>query len=361
MRFDLFVLPTFDPGVDGESETMFDRIRAITILADRLGYQGIWLAEHHFQPHGGILSAPDVVLAALTDAAPTIRFGLGVIQVPYHYPLSIAERVATLDQVSGGRLDVGFGRAFLKCEYDGFGVPMDESRARFTEGVGIVVDALRGPLGAREEGFSRFPSLTVQPRARQRPAPPLWIAAATTPATFEWAGRQGFNLMVAPLLSEDRETLSDKIDLYLRARRDAGHSPGEVLVNVHVHVAETDEQARAEADVQLNRYVAETRAAGASAIEAFQREGLPEDFKLYPALGMRWATFSVDNAIIRNTVVIGAPDTCVRALDELIASTRATVVAGTFDFGQQQATVERSLRLFASDVIPKLNGQRMVS
>jgi natural product biosynthesis luciferase-like monooxygenase protein len=360
MRFDLFFLPTFDPHVDGEEETLFGRIRATTVLADQLGYHGVWLAEHHFQAHGGILSAPDLLLAALSGAAPRIRLGLGVIQVPYHHPLSLAERVATLDQVCGGRLDVGFGRAFLKCEYDGFGVAMDESRARFNEGVDIIVGALRGPLVAREDGFTRFPALTVQPRPRQRPTPPLWIAAATTPATFEWAGRGGFNLMVAPLLSEDRETLREKIDLYRAARREAGHGPGEVLVNVHVHVAETDGAARAEADEHMNRYVAETRAAGASAIEAFHRGGVPEDFKLYPKLGMRWATFSVDNAIARNTVVIGAPDTCVRALEEIIASTGATVVAGTFDFGQRLDAVERSVRLFASDVIPKLDGQRTV-
>jgi alkanesulfonate monooxygenase SsuD/methylene tetrahydromethanopterin reductase-like flavin-dependent oxidoreductase (luciferase family) len=356
MRFDVFNLPTFDPRVDGEDEGMFERIRSLAALADSLGYDGLWLAEHHFQTHGGILSAPDVVLAGLAAAAPRMRLGLGVVQVPYHHPLSIAERVATLDQVCGGRLDVGLGRAFLKCEYDGFGVPMEESRARFNEGVEIVVGALRGPLEARDGGFVSFPPLSIRPRPRQRPVPPLWVAAATTPATFTWAGREGFNLMVAPMLSADRRSLSEKIDLYLSARDDAGHPPGEILVNVHVHVAGTDEEARADADAHLNRYVTETRAAGASAIEAFQRDGVPADFAHYPDLGRRWATFSVDNAIARNSVVIGAPETCIPAMDELIASTRATAVAGTFDFGQRRASVEESLRLFASAVIPKLAG-----
>ncbi|MGP4005628.1 LLM class flavin-dependent oxidoreductase [Streptomyces sp. 4N124] len=352
MRFDIFHLPTFDPRVDGTDSAMFARLRDVTVAADRLGYHGAWFAEHHFQAHGGLLSAPDVVIAGLADAAPRLRFGLGVVQVPYHHPLSVAERIATLDQVTGGRLDVGLGRAFLKSEYDGFGVPMDESRERFVEGVDVIARALRGPLEEHHGRTATFPALTVHPRCRQEPSPPLWVAASTTPQTFEWAGNGGFNLMVAPLLSADASKLTEKIDLYRKAREEASLPPGEILVNVHVHVSDTGPQARAEADGALLRYVAETRAAGSSAIASFMRDGVPADFAHYPELGKRWGTFTVDGAIERSAVLIGDPEGVADSLAALIADTRATVVAGTFDFGQDRVAVTRSLELFAEHVAP---------
>src|ERR1041385_547205 len=220
--FGVFHLPTFDPALDGSPSEPYGRLRRLILLADELEFHSAWLAEHHFQAHGGILSAPDLWIASLAPMTSRIRFGLGVVQVPYHHPLAITERIATLDHITGGRLDVGLGRGFLKCEYDGFGISMDHSRARFGEGVGIIVEALRcGSIERAGEHFT-FPSLTVQPPCVQRPSPPLWIAAAATPETYSWAGRNGFNLMVAPLLSPDPASLREKIDAYYEARAEGG-------------------------------------------------------------------------------------------------------------------------------------------
>lgn len=348
---DVFTLPTFAGPVDGPPTAMFQRISELTVLADRLGFGRAWFAEHHFQPHGGILSAPDVLIAALADRAPRIRFGLGVVQVPYHHPLSVAERVATLDQVTGGRVELGLGRAFLKCEYDGFGIPMTESRARFNEGVEVVVSALTGKEFAHDGQFFRFPELHVEPACVQAP-PPVWVAAATTPETFEWAGRNGFHLMVAPLLSPDLPSLGEKVGLYLDSWAKSGHAREEarIMVNVHVHVADDDEQALAEAEPHLRRYVDETRAAGASAIATFHRDGVPADFAHYPALGKRWFDFTVRGAIDRGAVAVGSPETCRRILNGLADQLHCTSIAATFDFGQPQERVERSMRRYAAEV-----------
>ncbi|MGV9294736.1 LLM class flavin-dependent oxidoreductase [Amycolatopsis sp. NPDC003676] len=344
---DVFSLPTFAGSVDGPPTAMFRRISELTVLADQLGFGRAWFAEHHFQPHGGILSAPDVLIAALAGRAPRIRFGLGVVQVPYHHPLSVAERVATLDQVTGGRVELGLGRAFLKCEYDGFGIPMTESRARFAEGVEIVLTALTGKEFAHSGRFFEFPELHVEPACVQDP-PPVWVAAATTPETFEWAGRNGFNLMVAPLLSPDLPSLGEKVRLYLDAWTKAEQP--QIVVNVHVHVAEDDERALAEAEPHLRRYVDETRAAGASAIATFHRDGVPADFAHYPALGKRWFDFTVRGAVERGAVAAGSPETCRRILRELADQLHCTSVAATFDFGQPQELVERSMRRYAGEV-----------
>jgi natural product biosynthesis luciferase-like monooxygenase protein len=354
-RFSVFNLPTFDPRTDGTWRDIFDRLRRSTILADELGFEAAWFAEHHFQSHGGILSAPDLLIAALAPVTEQIRFGLGVVQVPYHHPLSVVERVATLDQVTGGRLELGLGRAFLKCEYDGFGVPMTESRSRFNEGVEIIVTGLGGRPFSHAGTHYRFPELTVHPQPLQ--APPVWVAAATTPETFSWAGAQGYHLMVAPLLSPDAAALVEKIGLYRQAWAAAGRPPEEaqVLVNVHVQVGASERTVRETADPSLVRYVAETRAAGASAIQSFMRDGVPADFALYPQLGMRWSTFSVDDALRRRTVVLGDVDACAEALSHIVAEYGATTVAGTFDFGQPEPVVQQSMRLFAEKVLPQVS------
>ncbi|MEZ7131878.1 LLM class flavin-dependent oxidoreductase [Nonomuraea sp. AD125B] len=359
LTFGSFNLPTFDPGADGPPDRMLARVQSLAVLAEDLGFHSVWLAEHHFQPHGGILSAPDVLLAALAARTRRIRLGLGVVQIPYHHPLSVAERVATLDQVSGGRLELGLGRAFLKCEYDGFGVPMEESRARFAENSEILLRALRGETFAHEGRFFRFPELRVEPRCLQRPHPPVWVAAATTPETFTWAGENAHHLMIAPLLSPDLASLAEKIGLYFAARERAGHDPatGRVLMNVHVHVDDTFDAAFDTAAPHVLRYVAETRAAGASTIASFKRDGVPRDFTHYPALGMRWGGFTPEDAADKGTIVVGAPDDCAAKLAELIDNLHVTTVAGTFDFGQPIETVERSMRLFAEKVVPQLTGE----
>ncbi|WP_328648053.1 LLM class flavin-dependent oxidoreductase [Amycolatopsis sp. NBC_00348] len=344
---DVFSLPTFAGSVDGSPTAMFKRISELTVLADRLGFSRAWFAEHHFQPHGGILSAPDVLIAALAERAPRIRFGLGVVQVPYHHPLSVAERIATLDQVTGGRVELGLGRAFLKCEYDGFGIPMTESRARFNEGVEVIVTALTGKEFAHDGRFFQFPELHVEPPCVQEP-PPVWVAAATTPETFEWAGRNGFNLMVAPLLSPDLPSLGEKVSLYLNAWTKS--DPPQIIANVHVHVAAEDEQALTEAEAHLGRYVDETRAAGASAIATFHRDGVPADFKHYPALGKRWFDFTVRGAVKRGAVAVGSPTNCRHILSSLVDQLHCTSIAATFDFGQPQELVEQSMLRYMNEV-----------
>jgi natural product biosynthesis luciferase-like monooxygenase protein len=357
LRTGIFYLPTFEKERDGSAGQMYERISEQTQHADALDFDGAWFAEHHFQPHGGLLSAPHILIASLAQKARRIRFGLGVIQVPYHHPLSIAEQVATLDHVCHGRLDVGVGRAFLKSEYDGFGIPMNQSRARFTEGVDILLHALRDEQFSYTGQFYHWDHITVQPQLLQQPHPPLWVAASLTPETFEWAGKRGFHLMVAPLLTPSVDELGEKVTLYKRARSQAGHTnaQGEILVTVHIHVSGSDEQARQEAEEGLYRYVHKTQEAGASAIASFMRDGIPEDFARYPVLGRRWRTFTYDEAVANASVVIGSPKTCREKLLYLIEKLQCTYITGVFDFSQEQGSILHSMTLFKEQVLPYIH------
>ena len=344
----IFHLPTFVSEKDGPVGECFAAIRDLTQHAERLGFDGAWFAEHHFQPHGGVLSAPSLLMAAIAAQTSRIRLGFGVVQVPFRHPLSIAEQVTTLDHLSGGRVDLGIGRGFLKSEYDGFGIDMAESRARFNESVAVICRALTQPNTGFEGQFFSYPQLSLQPPPLQRPCPPIWAAAALTPQTYQWAGRQGYHIMVAPLLSSNLDDLETNLGLYRQAWQEAGHpgDSGRVLVNLHVHISETAASAKAESHDGLQRYIRKTREAGASAIAAFHKNGVPADFSRYPALGKRWHQFQFEKEIEAATVIIGTPALCQAKLEQVAARLRCTYLLGTFDFGQPKPSVYRSMTQF---------------
>lgn len=166
-------------------------------LADRLGFNGVWLVEHHFMPGYSHSSKPELILAALARRTSRLRLGLGVIPLPYHHPLHVAERVATLDLLCGGRLEVGVGRGFSPPEYAAFGVRMADSRALVDESLAIL-RAAAGDTAVRFEGAHyRLGGVNVVPKPAQCPHPPLW-SAAVSPETFEWAARNGLGVLAGP-------------------------------------------------------------------------------------------------------------------------------------------------------------------
>ncbi|MGH8802244.1 MAG: LLM class flavin-dependent oxidoreductase, partial [Casimicrobiaceae bacterium] len=166
-------------------------------LADRLGFHGVWLTEHHFMPGYSHSSKPELVLAALARRTSTLRLGLGVIPLPYHHPVHVAERIATLDLLSGGRLEVGIGRGFSPQEYAAFGVEMGESRALVDESLAIVRAAGAGDPIRHTGRHYTLDGVRIVPQPLQRPHPPLWTAAVS-PDTWTWAARENLGALAGP-------------------------------------------------------------------------------------------------------------------------------------------------------------------
>ena len=167
-------------------------------LADRLGFHGVWIVEHHFMRGYSHSSKPELILAALARRTSRLRLGLGVVPLPYHHPVHVAERIATLDLLCGGRLDVGIGRGFSPGEYAAFGVRMADSRSLVDESLAILRDcaAREGPVDVSGRHFT-LAGVDIVPRAVQRPYPPLWTAAVS-PDTFQWAARQRLGVLAGP-------------------------------------------------------------------------------------------------------------------------------------------------------------------
>jgi hypothetical protein len=138
MRADLFFELPMPPHLQRtESQALADWLDEIT-LADQLGFGCAWLAEHHFMRGYSHCSKPEILLAAATQRTQRLRLGLAVTPVPYHHPLHFAERVAMLDIISQGRLEVGLGRGFSPREYQAFGVNMEHSRSLTQDALEIL-------------------------------------------------------------------------------------------------------------------------------------------------------------------------------------------------------------------------------
>lgn len=343
MKTDLFELATGDGRAGGAALDLFERARRIAVLADQSAFQCMWLAEHHFQPHGGVQSRPQLLIADLAARTERLQFGVGIFQVPFHPAISTAEDISTLSNLAPGRFRRGYGRAFFRNEHSAFGARMDTSMVCFRDRVLLIEQLLEDESVTHDSEWDRFDDVTLLPRPDSFAAPAPWIAAVTSPESFQWAGEQGFNLMVNPLLSADLDSLKEMVDIYR-----AAHGPeGEIMVNTHVHVADSRQASLNQAGPALEEYVRETRTQGAKANAEHLKGTPPKDFAGYPALASRWDDFTVEGALDRGVIAFGSPDEVTNKLTALGEALGASSVAAMFDFGQEFSAVERSVTLYA--------------
>ena len=224
-----------------ELAAVFDRAMQRIEIMDRTGYDAVWLAEHHFSSFS---ICPSVHMMGTLAAARTtrLRIGTAVSLAPFYHPLRLAEEVALLDVLSGGRVNWGAGRGFARVEFTAFGVPPEESTTRFREAVEIVLRAWTDErLSFTGEHF-QFEDLEVLPKPLQKPHPPVWMAATSEPA-IEWAAGRGFSILMDP--HAGHADIGRKRRFYADRLAAAGHSIAgrDLPVARLVAIAETSEEA----------------------------------------------------------------------------------------------------------------------
>ena len=259
MKFGLNFFPSFRPS-DLSTAAYFDQVLRMCERADQLGYRSVKAVEHYFHDYGGQTPNPVVLLSAIAARTRRLRLITGAVIPAFNHPVKLAGELAMLDNVSGGRLDVGFGRAFIPKEFEVFGISMDESRARFEEGIDIITRLWTEDRVTYQGKFHRFNDVHSTPRPVQKPHPPIWVAAVMSEESFVAAGRRGDNLMIVPYAGSV-ERARDLVRVYRRAWRDAGHPPGaeQIQVSLHCYVAETQREAIEGFRRPLERYVEVTR------------------------------------------------------------------------------------------------------
>ena len=203
MQFGLFGGARTRRGTGLEDSQGYESFIEYVVEADRLGLKQLFMVEHHFTGHGQV-SASMTVLAYLAAKTRHIRLGTAVVVLPWHNPALVAEQVATLDLLSGGRVDFGVGKGYRQAEFDGFCIPIDEATERFDEAMEIIRKAWTAEGRFSHHGRRwHYDDIVVEPEPLQRPHPPLWLAAGS-PDSVRRAAREGYNLLLDQLAQTDQ-------------------------------------------------------------------------------------------------------------------------------------------------------------
>jgi len=346
MKFDLFHEISLPPQpVRSEAQAYSDTLAEIE-LADHLGYRCAWLVEHHFMRGYSHASKPELLLAALSQRTRRIRLGHAVIPLPLHHPVHIAERIATLDILTGGRIEIGIGRGFSPREYAVFGAGMDQSRELVDESLAILrASFLRQPVTHRGKHY-QLEALDIVPHIVQQPHPPLW-SAAVSPETFPWAAERDLGVLAGPF--KPWFMVRHDIGQY----RAAWRGTGAPCIGMTVGVLCLEDGKRAHALAQ-------------PAFTWFYRElyktTLPVLEKLYPGyeqlheLGRfrQLMKLGIDFGLAdaAGLTVVGDPRECIAKLRKY-ADAGVTNLLCAFGAGAVESSVVReSLEVFAREVMP---------
>ena len=179
MKFGLFGGAVANKSADTADSKGYDGFVDLIIEAEKLGYESIFMVEHHFTG-GGQVSASLNLLTYIAAKTEKIRLGTSVTVLPWHNPVLLAEQTATLDLLSGGRLDFGVGKGYRDMEYKGFCIPREEALERFQESIEVIKKAWTSEERFSHDGkFWQFDDIIVEPYTIQEPHPPLWTAAGT--------------------------------------------------------------------------------------------------------------------------------------------------------------------------------------
>ena len=344
-----------DVGPDEKSAASYwGEALTLTGLADELGYGHIRTVEHYFNRYGGYSTNPIVFLSAASQRTRDARLITGAILPVFNNPLKVAGEIGMLDAFSGGRLEVGFARAFLPHEYARFGVSLDESVARFDEGMAQVARLLEEE-GVTEEGrFHSYKNVTSLPRPTQKPRPKFWTAAFGTPQSFEKAGRTGNWIMAIPITGAQ---MVDLCDIYREAWQAAGHAgPGRIMLAFHMFCAETRDEAYRLAREPMNRYLKSL----VDAASDWTSGASSEDYKGYDKIIEMLDRETCESQVEKGAAWIGTPDDLVKqiaAYDDMIGGFHDASLQVNFNTISFE-DAERSVRLFGEEVVPRFAAKR---
>ncbi|MGW7817914.1 LLM class flavin-dependent oxidoreductase [Streptomyces puniciscabiei] len=353
MKHGISLLPDCRPA-RRSAEAYFHDVIALSRFADAAGIDYVKMTEHYLRDYGGYCPDPLSFLSAVAASTSRIRLMTGCLQAAFHHPVQLAAHTAMVDAISGGRLEVGFARAWLPYEFAAFGVPLDESRARFQATIEAVLRLWTEENVTEDTPFFSYSGATSLPRPTQAPHPPVWCAAVRSRQSFAWIGEAGHGLFVTPPPRRDElARTKDMVEVYLDTFREehagTGREP-KVAVSIPLYVAETDEQAFATADPFLREYL------DVWAESAEDWTGVSSsDYPAYSQMALSLRNLRIDDFRSVGTAIVGSPQRVVDRILELSEYLSADTFLWQVDFGgQDYAAMESSLRLFVDQVMPKL-------
>lgn len=353
MKHGISLLPDCRPERRSATDYYAD-VLAVSRQADDGGLDYVKMTEHYLGNYGGYCPSPLTFLAAVAAQTSRIRLLTGCVLPAFHHPIQIAAHAGMVDAISGGRLDVGFARAWLPYEFEAFGVSLDTSRGRFESTIEAVVRLWTERDVSEETPYFAYENANSLPPVVQRPHPPVWGAAIRSPQSFEWLATKGYGLLVAPApLKRDLKHTREMVDIYRstfsQVHADDGLTP-QVAVSVPLYVADSDRAAREVAVPAIREYL-DITAEAANAWTMVSSSNYPG----YENMRKAFDSVTLDDLHADAAAVIGTPSSVVDQIHALQEEVTADVCLWNVDYGGQDlASMQRSLDLFITDVLPQV-------
>jgi alkanal monooxygenase alpha chain len=335
-------------------EEVFENSIVYAQEAERLGFSGAWVLEHHFTRYG-LCSSPLTMAAFLLGRTQTLRVGTAVSVLPLYHPVQLAEQVAIIDQLSDGRLDFGIGRGLFAKDFDVFGVSPDQSHELMREWSDIIVSAWTEDVVGAQSEHIQFNPVPVYPTPRTRPRPPMYVVCES-PGTTEWVAAKGYPMMMSWWL--EREAMRSQVELYESVAQAYGHNPKGVkhVLSCIAHVGDTREEARDAVRENLSWW----RRVGREAMLKFEElQKLPN----YAAIARRWedrllsGEGDVDSAEreaderLLDLNLIGTAEECLETLEGLVEATGVEHIICGFEAAGSQENTLAAMERFEKEVM----------
>jgi alkanesulfonate monooxygenase SsuD/methylene tetrahydromethanopterin reductase-like flavin-dependent oxidoreductase (luciferase family) len=304
---------------------------------DRAGFHAYHVAEHHFTPLG-MAPSPSVFLSAIAQRTKRLRFGTFVYALPLHHPLRVLEEICMLDHMSGGRLEIGFGRGSVPYEITYYGQSAEERQQIYAERLELILTAFTvGTLNWKGR-YDQFENVPMEMAPLQKPHPPMWYGAHS-PDSAERAARKGLNIVTNDMPDSARAIVARYRQIWRETTSAALPKMGLVRF---VFVADTD----AEAMKIARRAYLRWRSSFTHLFKAFGTK---------PESPLNVESFDV--LIKQGQAIAGSPETVRAFLAAQIQQTGANYIVGQFCFGDLSVQeMLRSVELFAREVMPVLGG-----
>jgi alkanesulfonate monooxygenase SsuD/methylene tetrahydromethanopterin reductase-like flavin-dependent oxidoreductase (luciferase family) len=347
MRFGLFEIAQ-QVGGKSTAEIYRDLLDEM-VLAEQLGFDAVYFAEHHFSDYS-IIPSPNLLIAALSQRTSRVRIGTLVNVLPFHNPVRMAEEVAMLDVLSGGRFEFGIGRGVQRHEFNGFGLSMAESREQFQEALEVILLALTRDKFSHQGRYHRLQDVSLSVKPIQKPHPPIWVTALS-PESIEWSARQNYPIVGVFITIDELRANRDR---YVAAWRSSGHvgSPPPLGISRHIYVAEDTVTARREARPFLDFWQRLRRIA---VPDSGVHEPLPASYDYYEKrrFGVR-VEQSFEDLLARDVIIAGDPDYCAERIRAHLEQGGAEFFICQMSFGSlEREKLHHSMRLFGKHVMPR--------
>jgi alkanesulfonate monooxygenase SsuD/methylene tetrahydromethanopterin reductase-like flavin-dependent oxidoreductase (luciferase family) len=336
-----------DAQVVGEHMAMGD-------LVEPLGFDSLWALEHHFTGYA-MSPAPTQLLAYYAGRTKRITLGSAVIVLPWHDPVRVAEQIALLDIMCGGRCIFGFGRGAASAEYEGLRIPMDEARPRFVEAAEIVVKALANEVFEHQGTHYQIPPISIRPRPVSHPERRFY-ASSVSPESAEIMAKMGFGMLM--IMQNEWQKAAQDVYRFRDITESVGHQMRPPIVLTNVACFDSREEAK-EVGVQYlgakwdsiddHYHFSDGHLASVKGYESYGKMAKTYSKLRDPEFRKKATDFYV------SIQIVGTPADCLEQIAELRRMTGVDHLVTEFGFGgMPHAQAEMNMRRFADHVLPVL-------